>query len=142
MKQTIIESITAGGKTFKGFAEIPYIFPGVMPHTVEMAATRALARQRDQKIYFDCRGLSWEVVYRADYVEEYKARKPALDAPKQNHVTRDRASPPIFDLPLLRRVEKLEAEVKEWKAILGEFKRDFEKARIHDAERFRRLEKK
>lgn len=131
------EKIITGGETFFSWYDIERAYPGKSAHALEMASKRAFAKQLDERVFFDCLGLSFEVYFLPEYVAEYKSRPqyPASPPcpprpPRQREVVKvvERVVEKI-DAQLLARVDALEAERKE-----------YQKARIVDAAKFKKLE--
>lgn len=140
MRQRNFEKIITGGETFYSWYDIERAYPGKSGHALEMASKRAFAKQLNERVFFDCLGLSFEVYFLPEYVAEYKSR-PARPAVIRSPRPAAAPRPPRevvkvvekvvekTDARLLARVDALEAERKE-----------YQKARIVDAAKFKKLE--
>jgi hypothetical protein len=131
------EKIITGGETFYSWYDIERAYPGKSGHALEMASKRAFAKQLNERVFFECLGLSFEVHFLPEYVAEYKSRpQHPASPPRPPRPPRPREAAKVVervvektDARLLARVDALEAERKE-----------YQKARIVDAAKFKKLE--
>jgi hypothetical protein len=131
------EKIITGGETFFSWYDIERAYPGKSGHALEMASKRAFAKQLNERVFFECLGLSFEVHFLPEYVAEYKSRpQHPASPPRPPRPPRPREAAKVVervvektDARLLARVDALEAERKE-----------YQKARIVDAAKFKKLE--
>lgn len=141
MRYKNFERIITGGEVFYSWPEVERAYPNKSAHALEMASKRAFSKYPGVKVYFDCMGLSFEVEFKKDYVEKYKQETgvPSSSKPDTPPPSRPR---PREVVKIIQSDPKTMARVEALEEARATDRAEYQKARIIDAAKFKRLEDK
>ncbi len=147
----VIESIIFLGREYFSYMAVEKENPEIISaHTLEIAAERALRKQRAQTVEFECMGRQAEVRFTPDKLargleeprqkERVKEPRPVMPRATQPRLSRAQVSPHLTDL--LRQVNTFNNRLDALSADMAALRREYQAARVRDVVRFKAPEAK